>query len=59
MEDEIDINLSILLRAILNQYGQVRLSISDLSREIESDKEYRVAINVVDDQFLEISLEEK
>lgn len=59
MENEIDINLSVLLRAILNEYGQIKLPISGLSREVEDNKEYKVVINLVDDEYFEISMEEK
>lgn len=59
MDNEIDINLSVLLRAILNKYGQITLPISDLSKELDSDKEYKVLINLLDKENIEISLEEK
>lgn len=59
MENEIDINLSVLLRAILNEYGQIKLPISGLSREVEDGKEYKLVINLVDDEYFEICMEEK
>lgn len=54
-----DLNLSILLRAILKDQGTVRISTSSISDEIVSETEYRVIINFDDEGYLELSLEEK
>lgn len=59
MENEMDLNLSILLRAILKDQGTVRISTSSISDEIVSETEYRVIINFDDEGYLELSLEEK
>lgn len=59
MENEVELNLSVLLRVILKEQGVIRVSPLSISEELNSDSEYRVVINIDDDGYLELSLEEK